>query len=190
MHYSGISLQNYLYVRSQFPFDDGWVNTWAGTVRHLRPVLLWVLPKTPAVPAVTGGSVAHGHFVHVNAILTFIPTIRKNVLSMSGWYVKLKLNRCSVVVYYYLPPARGCATAADEITHSNYIACKSITAPMGPEMQLGPERSGRTERHELSSLQEGKKHAHGTQVLRFPCGKGLSLFCLLGHAAAQQPFTT
>lgn len=61
---------------------------------------------------------------------------------------------------------------------------------MGPEMQLEPERSGRTGRHEVSSLQEGEKRVHGTQVLLFPCGRGLSLPCLLGDVAAQHPFTT
>ena len=89
-----------------------------------------------------------------------------------------------------LPPPQGCTAAADEVTRGNYIACKSTTAPMGPEMQLGAGRSGRTEMHELSSMQEDEKHVYGTQALLFSCGKGFSLFCLSGQVAAQQPFTT
>lgn len=80
--------------------------------------------------------------------------------------------------------------AAAEVTRNNYIACKSITAPMGPEMQLGTGRSGRTEMYESSSMQEGKKHVYGTQALLFSCGKAFSLFCLSGQAIAQQLFIT
>lgn len=87
-----------------------------------------------------------------------------------------------------LPP-RGCVAAAAEVTRSNYIAYKSITAPTGPEMQLGTGRSGSTEMHESSSMQEGEKHVYATQALLFSCEKGFSLFCLSGQVAAQQPFT-
>lgn len=54
------------------------------------------------------------------------------------------------------------AAAAAEVSRSNYIACKSTTVPMGPEVQSGTGRSGRTEIHDSSSMQEGEKHVYGT----------------------------
>lgn len=72
-------------------------NTEAGTVRQLGLVFSRVLPETPAIPMAVCDSVAHVHFVHVNAILAFIPTFRKDGSSMADCYVKIKPNRCSVV---------------------------------------------------------------------------------------------
>lgn len=73
-------------------------NTEAETVRQLGLVFSRVLPETPAIPIALCDSVAHVHFVPVNAILAFIPTIRKDGSSMADCYVKIKPNRCSVVV--------------------------------------------------------------------------------------------
>lgn len=74
-----------------------WCNTEAETERQMGPVFSWS-PETPAIPTAACGTVAHGHFVCVNAILAFIPAIRKDGSSMTGCYVKIKLNRCPVVV--------------------------------------------------------------------------------------------
>lgn len=50
--------------------------------------------------------------------------------------------------------------AAAEVTRSNYIARKSITAPMGPEMQQGTGKAARLEVHESSRRVRSKFPAH------------------------------
>lgn len=71
-------------------------------------IFSWVVSENPAIPIAMCGSPAYRHAVDVNAILTFIPTIRKEGSSMAGCCVKIKLNRCSVSFYYYLPPGLHC----------------------------------------------------------------------------------
>lgn len=74
--------------------------------------------------------------------------------------------------------------AAAEVTRSNYIARKSITAPMGPEMQQGTGKAARLEVHESSRRVRSKFPAH--EHCFFPCGKGFSLLYLAGLADTQQ----